>query len=85
MSARRSSTASPPASSPTPPSPGLRGATLAVTHLIKLSGAVVAVNEAFTARDAAVLALSAFMMAGAQVSETALLAIIDRFFGTRPA
>lgn len=63
-----------------------RGATLAVTNLIKLGGLVVALHEALVRTELrpSVLAVSALMMAGAQVSEGLLLALADRFFGTSP-
>lgn len=67
-----------------PVSGAARGTTLLVTNLIKLAGVVVAVNEAFTTRDAVVLATAAFMMAGAQASENVLLAVLDRILRAPP-
>lgn len=72
---------------PAPTSNGagqVRGATLALTNLTKLAGLVVAFNEAVlrTELRPSVIALAAFMMAGAQVSETLLVSAIERFFGT---
>lgn len=64
-----------------------RVATLLTTNLIKLGGLGAALNELFlrpTARTSAI-ALSAFMMAGAQLSEHALLAALDRLIGKEPA
>ena len=78
----------PPSNGQPPPSlPGAaqaRGAALAVTNLTKLAGIVVAFNEAVlrTELRPSVMALAAFMMAGAQVSETLLVSAIERFFGT---
>lgn len=48
-------------------------ATFAITNLIKLAGLVIAVHEAFSARDPVVFATASFMLAGAQASESALL------------
>jgi hypothetical protein len=63
----------------------LRRGALALTNLTKLAGLVVAVNEAVlrTELRPSVIALAAFMMAGAQVSETLLLSVIERFFEAR--
>lgn len=60
-----------------------RGAALAVTNLTKFAGLIVAVNESVLRSELrpSVLAVAAFMMAGAQVSETVLLSVIDRFLG----
>jgi hypothetical protein len=60
-----------------------RGLTLLVTNATKLTGLVLAINEAVirTQLRPSVLAIAAFMMAGAQVSEGVLLAMIDRFLG----
>ena len=59
-----------------------RRSTLIVTNLTKLAGIALGMHEGFQATpDARVIALAAFMLAGAQVSETALLALIERFFG----
>lgn len=63
-----------------------RAITLAVTNATKLSGLVVALHEMLirpTARPVAVAA-AAFMMAGAQFSERAALAILDRLMGHAP-
>jgi hypothetical protein len=60
-----------------------RGGTLIITNLFKLAGLGIAVREVLRPdRDAAVLALSAFMMSGAQLSEEFLLGIIERFLGS---
>lgn len=61
-----------------------RGWTLALTNLTKLAGLVIAVNEALVRSQVrpTALAVAAFMMAGAQLSENAVLAALDRFFGT---
>lgn len=58
-----------------------RSVTLVLANLTKLAGLVVAVHEAFTARSPVVMAVAAFMMAGAQISETLVLGVIERFFG----
>lgn len=60
-----------------------RGGTLLFTNLIKLAGLGIAVREVLrTDRDSAVLALAAFMMSGAQLSEDFLLNMIERFLGS---
>lgn len=60
-----------------------RGLALVVTNLTKIGGLVVALNELILRPDfrPGAAAIAAFMMAGAQVSETALIAIIDHFLG----
>lgn len=59
-----------------------RFVTLVVTNVIKLAGLYVGVHGAVQPTpNAVVLAYSAFMMAGAQLSETTIMAVIDRFFG----
>jgi hypothetical protein len=56
--------------------------TLLITNITKLAGLYVGVHAAVASTpNAVVLAFSAFMMAGAQLSETTILAVIDRFFG----
>lgn len=62
----------------------LRRVTLLVTNLIKLSGLVLALYEAFSHSQppALVIGLCAFMMAGAQVSERALLSFWRQLFGS---
>lgn len=62
-----------------------RGVTLILTNLTKLGGLAVAINEAIFRTDVrpGVLAVSAFMMAGAQISEAVLLAVIDRTLGQK--
>jgi hypothetical protein len=62
-----------------------RGVALLLTNLTKLAGLAVGLNEAIIRADgrAGVLAFAAFMIAGGQLSETALLAVIDRLFGTQ--
>lgn len=66
-----------------PRAPGAfpKAGALLVTNSVKVAGAVIAVNEAFTTKDAVVIALAAFMMAGAQVSEPLVMAIFDRILG----
>ena len=59
----------------------VRAPALIVTNIIKVSGLVIAIHEAFTTRDPVVLALSAFMLAGAQISEELVLAVLNSFFG----
>lgn len=61
----------------------VRGGTLLFTNLVKLAGLGIAIREVLRPnRDSAVLALSAFMMSGAQLSEEFLLGIIERFLGS---
>lgn len=60
--------------------PARRG-TLILTHLTKIAGLVIAVHEAFTTKDAVVMAVAALMIAGGQLSETLILGMIDRFLG----
>jgi hypothetical protein len=55
--------------------------TILVTNTIKLAGVAIALQSGFTDQRPFTLALAAFMMAGAQASETAILRFIDRFFG----
>lgn len=57
--------------------------TLIITNCIKLAGAFLAVHIVLTEPhpEALALAVSALMMAGGQVSETAIIAILERFFG----
>lgn len=57
--------------------------TLIVTNLIKLAGLVLAVDEVLVQPQprALVLGVAAFMMAGAQFSEEAVLLALGRFFG----
>lgn len=60
-----------------------RSGTLLITNLCKLTGLAIAIREVLRPdRDAAVLALSAFMMSGAQLSEELLLGMIERFLGS---
>ena len=60
-----------------------RFVTLVVTNATKIAGLYVGVRAALMPTPSAVvLAFSAFMMAGAQLSESTILALIDRFFGT---
>lgn len=61
-----------------------RRLTLIITNLIKLAGLVIAVVEVVRNPDHppfVALALSAFMMAGAQFSEETLIGIAERMFG----
>jgi hypothetical protein len=61
--------------------------TLVVTNLTKVAGLVIAINELIVRQGdprTAAMALAAFMMTGAQVSERILLGAIDRFFGRAP-
>ena len=61
-----------------------RVVTLLVTNIIKLAGLYIGVGAALRPTPSAVvLAYSAFMMAGAQLSETTILALIERFFGVK--
>lgn len=60
-----------------------RGGTLVFTNTVKIVGLWIAVREVLRPdRDAYVLALAAFMMQGAQLSEELLLGVIDRFLGS---
>jgi hypothetical protein len=75
-----------PVTPPDPPAPSvepLRRGTLIVTNVIKLAGLVVAINELVLRSQLRPLSagIAVFMMAGAQVSESVLLAAIDRFLG----
>lgn len=59
---------------------------LVVTNAIKVAGLYIGVREIIlrgASPNAVVLAYSAFMMAGAQLSETTILALIERFFGVK--
>jgi hypothetical protein len=60
--------------------------TLIVTNVIKVAGLYIGVRTFAHSPDhpdAIALAYSAFMMAGAQVSETAVIRFIERFFGVK--
>jgi hypothetical protein len=59
--------------------------TVLVTSLTKLAGLAIGFNEALLKTEVrpGVLALAAFMMAGAQVSEPVLLSMVDRLFGAQ--
>lgn len=64
------------------PSTQARGLSLGVTNLTKLAGLALGVHEGFgDTPDVRVMAFAAFAMAGAQVSEGVLLALVDRFLG----
>jgi hypothetical protein len=74
---------------PPPPSrlPAIgRAFTYAVTNVTKLAGVYVALHESLSHAQIrpVVLAVSAFMMAGAQVSEGVILAAIDKFLAQPP-
>lgn len=59
---------------------------LVVTNTIKLAGLYVGVHELFVHSDhpnAIVLAYSAFLVAGGQLSETTIMGFIDKFFGLK--
>lgn len=60
-----------------------RAAALLTTNMIKIGGLGAAMNELFIRPSArtSVIALAAFMMAGAQLSEQAVLAALDRIMG----
>jgi len=60
--------------------PAKRSAIL-ITNITKVAGVAVAVHEAFTTKDAVVMAVAALMVAGGQFSETLILGLIDRFLG----
>jgi hypothetical protein len=67
-----------------PTSRFFRAITLLITFAIKLGGLVVVMYEVFSTRSAnraEILAVAAFMMAGAQLSETLILGAIDRLVG----
>jgi hypothetical protein len=58
------------------------GSTLVITNLTKLAGVVLGLHEGLgTAPDGRVIGLAALFAAGAQVSETVLLHLIDRVLG----
>lgn len=60
-----------------------RSSTLIITNSVKVLGLLIAVREVLRPqRDEAVLALAAFMMSGAQLSEELFLGIIERFLGS---
>lgn len=55
---------------------------LVVTNTIKVAGLYVGVRAGIRAPvDAVAMAWSAFAMAGAQLSETTILRLVERFFG----
>lgn len=61
-----------------------RGVTYAITNATKIAGLYIGVKAATgpdPSQEAITMALAAFMMAGAQVSETAIMKVIERFFG----
>lgn len=63
-----------------------RAITLLITNTIKVAGVVIVLKEVFAptlpdTNRAEVLAVAAFMMAGAQLSETLILAAMDRLMG----
>lgn len=59
----------------------LRILALIVTNCIKVAGLYVGVRAAVAPTpNAVVLAFAAFMMAGAQMSETTAMAFVERFF-----
>jgi hypothetical protein len=81
-----SSTSPAPDSSPSQPTAAhgqVRGLTLWSTNAIKLVGAAAAFNELLLRSELRpqALAIIAFMMAGAQVSEGLILSMVDRFLG----
>ena len=62
-----------------------RRSTLVITNLTKVGGLVIGVHAGLQAHpDPRVLAFAAFLCMGAQVSETVLLRLIERFFGLSP-
>jgi hypothetical protein len=60
-----------------------RGLTLIVTNAVKVGGLLVVLNEAFNKPQPRTvdIAVAAFMMAGAQISEEAILNLVSRMFG----
>lgn len=59
--------------------------TLIITNLTKVAGVAIGLHAGFSSHpDSRVIALAALMVAGGQVSETLLLAAIDRLFGSPP-
>lgn len=60
---------------------GLSRVALIITNLTKVSGLIIGFHEALTTKSPTVMAFAAFLCAGARVSEPALLAFINRFFG----
>lgn len=65
-----------------PPAQALRRAAVFVTTSIKLGGLAIAIDQGLLRPHPVpvALALAAFMMAGAQLSEGTLLAVIDHLF-----
>jgi hypothetical protein len=59
-----------------------RGVTLVITNLTKIAGLVVGIHEALATGRSSVLIFAAFLIAGGQLSETALLSLIDRVLGS---
>jgi hypothetical protein len=58
---------------------------LVITNATKVAGVAVGVHAGFAdSPDSRVIALAAFMMAGAHVSEAMILAVIDQFLGREP-
>lgn len=58
--------------------------TLLVTNVTKLAGLAVGLHQGFAATpDPRVIALAAFMVAGGQIGENVLIAVIERFFGMK--
>lgn len=63
-----------------------RAITVIVTTVTKLAGVIISLNEILLRENLrpAVLAEAGFMMAGAQFSESAILAALDRIMGAAP-
>lgn len=64
----------------------VRSLTLLITNAIKIAGLVIVLKEVFVPSfgdptRAEVLAIAAFMMAGAQLSESLIIAALDRLVG----
>lgn len=69
---------------PSAPSGALgRRSTLAITNLTKLAGLGIGINETLVRphRDALVVIFAAVLIAGAQATESLVLAVIDRVLG----
>lgn len=68
---------------PKPRLPAIRRGTLLLSNVTKLAGVAIVINESLlrTNLRPSALAVAAFMMAGAQVSESVVLGIVDRLVG----
>jgi hypothetical protein len=75
----------PPAPRPEPPRPRYGGEAKLITNALKVVGAYVFIKEQAQpgpAQDSVLLVASLFVL-GVQFAETALMALLDRFFGDK--